>query len=98
MLTRKKETANMTETTTMPKEVFDALKVILDDLSIEDSLDFFAREGDSEQQEYGRQLQRAFRLLVAWHDDPTMTPDLIRGCLEDSDYWWREQIKQVAVA
>ena len=56
----------MTETTTMPKQVFDALKVILNDLDrdIEDNLDYFARDGDSEQQEYGRQLQSAFRLLV----------------------------------
>ena len=88
----------MTETTAMPKQVFDALKVILNDLGrdIEDSLNYFAREGDFELQEYGRQLQSAFRLLVAWHNDPTMTPDDIRGWLEDSDYWWKELIKQVA--
>jgi hypothetical protein len=71
----------------MPKQVFDALKVILDEFGnndLEPRLEWFA---DLEQ---GRQLLRAFNLVEDWHNEPSMTPDDIRDSLEYSDQQWEE--------
>jgi hypothetical protein len=89
----------MTETIAMPKQVFHALKVVLDEVNrdIEDALDFWAKECGPETKEYGHQLTRALRLVVAWYDYPTMmTPDDIRDSLEESDRQWNERTKQEA--
>jgi hypothetical protein len=78
---------------TMPKQVFDALKVILDEFGNCDlcpRLDYYAGEcPDDGADEQGRQLLRAFNLVSAWHYSPTMGPDDIRDSLEDSDSWWK---------
>jgi hypothetical protein len=76
----------------MPKQVFDALKVVLSEFGDNDMgprLDHFSN-GDDSEQERGRQLLRAFDLVEAWSNDPTMTPDDIRDSLEGSDNWWKE--------
>jgi hypothetical protein len=76
---------------TMSTQVFDALKVILDEFGNCDlgpRLDHFSN-GDDSEQERGRQLHCAFSLVRAWSNDPTMTPDDIRDSLEASDEWWK---------
>jgi hypothetical protein len=86
----------MTEKTiTMPEQVYDALKVILDELAEADlwpRLDHFAK-GDAREREQGRQLLRAFVLVQEWHYDPAMTPDDIYMSLERSDDDWAERLE-----
>jgi hypothetical protein len=73
----------------MPKQVFDALKVILDEFGhndLEPRLDWFA--GIDDDRELGRKLLRAFDLVAAWHVHPNMDADDIRDSLEQSDSDW----------
>jgi len=78
-------------TTTMPKQVFDALRVILDEFGDNDlipRLEHFA----AEEPEEGRQLLRAFNLVEAWskcYGKRILAPDDIRDCLEESDDEWK---------
>jgi hypothetical protein len=77
----------------MPEQVFDALKVILDefgDCDLEPRLDWLA--GDDH--EFGRQLLRAFNLVEAWHVHPNMNADDIRDCLEGADDDWEERMEK----
>jgi hypothetical protein len=83
---------------TMPNQVFDALKVILDefgDTDLPPRLRYYAEEypddpdNPGEGSERGRQLLRAFNLVTRWHVHPNMDADDIRDSLEDSDGWWK---------
>ena len=73
-------------------------KVVLDEATrdLEDALDYWAKECGPECKEYGHQLTRASRLVAAWYDNPTMSPDDIRNSLEGSDQQWKERTKQKA--
>ena len=76
---------------TMPKQVFDALKVILNELGDCDyrrSLDFFGDPGE------GRQVLRALDLVEAWSTNHAMTPDDIRDSFAASDQRWEELTKE----
>jgi hypothetical protein len=78
----------------MPKQVFDALKVILNefgDCDLEPRLEYFAGyDDDSDERECGRQLLRAFSLVQAWSNNPALTEGDIRASLEESDSDWHE--------
>jgi hypothetical protein len=86
----------------MPKQVFDALKVILDEFGncdLDPRLAYFAYEHDhdpEEGRELGRQLLRSFSLVRAWSEKPTMTPDDIRNSLEQSERHWGAWTRQEA--
>jgi hypothetical protein len=72
----------------MPKQVYDALKVILDEFGendLEPRLDWFAG------QDFGRQLLRAFNLVQAWSSNPALTADDIRDCLKEADDDWKQE-------
>ena len=88
---------NMTEYT-MPKQVFDALKVILNELGDCDyrsSLEWHVNVGDPGE---GRQVLRALDLVEAWSNNPVMTPDDIRDSFKASDQQWEELTKECKAA
>jgi hypothetical protein len=82
--------------TDMPKQVFDALKVILDefgDCDLPERLKYYAGEypdldNPGEAFELGRQPLRAFNLVRAWSIIPAITEDDIRDSFEESDSDW----------
>jgi hypothetical protein len=85
----------MTETITMPKDVFYAIKVILDEFggsALGPRLSRLAHGGRSKQ-EAGYLLLRAFDLVEAWCYDPAMTPDDIRMTLAQSGAIWNEWLE-----
>jgi hypothetical protein len=82
----------------MPKQVFDALKTILNELGncdFRSSLEWFVNVGNPGQ---GRQLLRALDLVEAWSNNPVMTPDDIRDSFKASDQQWEELTKQSKAA
>ena len=85
----------MTEKTiTMPEQVYDALKVILDEFVAADLGPRLRHlsDGGASELERGRRLLRAFDLAEAWHYDPNLTPDDIRVCLAQADDMWGEWV------
>ena len=77
---------------TMPKQVFDALKVVLNELGDCDyrsSLEWHVNVDPGE----GRQVLRALDLVEAWSTNHAMTPDDIRDSFAASDQRWEQLIK-----
>jgi hypothetical protein len=87
--------------TEMPKEVYDALEVVLKkfaDTGLMPRLRFFAGQYSDDLE--GRQLLRAFELVERWmsrsRQNRAMTPEDIRGSLELSDAEWERWRSEAA--
>jgi hypothetical protein len=77
---------------TMPRQVFDALKTILFDIVVDEWLEsrvgHFAGSDERDHRGYSRYLMCAGVLVEEWCNQPTMTPDDIRDCLEQANRDW----------